>query len=96
MFFKKSGDTVSAAKFNILTCITILPPVIVAVFFPQIADILSLVGAVAGLFIVYMLPVFTYLAKLKTEVDNPTLARANQMYIDYKNRKLYQEKIRST
>lgn len=97
LFFKRSDDTISAMKFNILTCFTCLPPLCVAVFFPQIADVLSLVGAVAGLIIVYMLPVFTYLAKLKTEVDNPTLARANQLYIDYKNRKLYQEKMmRST
>ena len=54
-------------------------------------------GAVARLIIVYIFPVLTYLAKLKTEVDNPTLASVNQLYIDYKNRKLYQEKMmRST
>ena len=51
-------------------------PAFITIIYPHIADILSYVGAVAGLFIVYILPVMTYLQKLKIESDNPLFAEA--------------------
>lgn len=51
-------------------------PTLVCMFYPQIASILGIIGSVAGLFIVYILPVITYLKKIKTECENPILAKA--------------------
>ena len=46
-----------------------------------------------GLFVVYILPVVTYLQKLKIESDNPLFAEAAQISNMYYNVKMYQEKL---
>lgn len=46
------------------------------IFYPNVASVLGLVGAFAGLLIVYILPVITYLKKVKTECEHPLLAKA--------------------
>lgn len=71
----------------------LLIPSTITVVYPKIADILSYVGAVAGLFVVYILPVVTHLHKLKIESDNPLFAEATQISNMYYNDKMYQEKL---
>ena len=58
-------------------------PLSITVFYPQIAIVLSYVGAVAGLFMIYFLPIVTYLVKLKNECDNPILYKALKMNDEY-------------
>jgi hypothetical protein len=48
----------------------------ITIFYPKIASILGLIGSIAGLFIVYVLPVITHLKKFKTEIEHPLLAKA--------------------
>ena len=45
-------------------------------FYPQIGSILGMIGSIAGLFIVYVLPTITYLKQVKTECEHPILANA--------------------
>jgi hypothetical protein len=51
-------------------------PALITIFYPKIGSILGYVGAVAGLFIVYILPVITHLKKYKTQIEHPLLAKA--------------------
>ena len=51
-------------------------PTLVAIVYPKVASVLGIIGSIAGLIIVYILPVFTYLKKVKTECENPILAKA--------------------
>jgi hypothetical protein len=59
-----------------MTALILLIPLSITVFYPKIASILSYVGSVAGFFVLYSLPVFTYLQKLKDEIENPILTEA--------------------
>jgi len=83
------GFMVSARAFNITTALCLLIPFGITVFYPKIASILGYVGAVAGLFIIYLLPVCTYLCKLKNDSDNPILYQAQNLQHNYQNNKLY-------
>ena len=58
------GTYITAKKFNITTCLILLVPLLVSVFYPQIASILGYVGSICGLFAVYLIPVLTHLSKL--------------------------------
>lgn len=51
-------------------------PTMITIFYPKIGSILGLIGAVAGLLIVYILPVITHLKKFRTELEHPLLAKA--------------------
>ena len=54
---------------------------------------MSYVGSVAGFFVIYLLPIATYLVKLKNDSDSPLLAQAYDLNNQYQNMKLYQTKI---
>ena len=86
-----SETVIKSWIFNVVTLLIGLVPLCVAVFYPQIATILSYVGAVCGLIVIYILPVLTYLVKFKTECDNPMLARAHEMSLNFQKKKLYAE-----
>lgn len=90
---EQSGKLISNKVFNTWTILILLIPSTITVVYPKIADILSYVGAVAGLFVVYILPVVTHLHKLKIESDNPLFAEATQISNMYYNDKMYQEKL---
>lgn len=91
-----NGYIVGACTFNIVTVFTLMIPLSITVFYPQIASILSYVGSVAGLFMIYFLPIGTYLTKLKNDSDNPVLFQAQQLSHNYQNMKLYQSKVEPT
>ena len=84
---------VGASTFNVITAVIILVPLIFSIFYPKIASILGYVGSVCGLFVIYILPISTYLVKLKYEVDNPIIAEADKMNREYQHKKLYQSKL---
>jgi hypothetical protein len=63
-------------KFFTINLIFLTLPCGVAIFYPKVASVLGLIGSIAGLFIVYILPVITYLKKVKTECEFPILAKA--------------------
>ena len=88
----EGARTIRASHFNIVTAVLLLIPVAIAVFYPRIADILSYVGAVAGIFALYLVPIATYLSKLKMDYENPLLSLANQMNRDFEHKRLYQRK----
>lgn len=51
-------------------------PTMITIFYPKVGSILGQIGSIAGLFIVYILPVITYLKKYRTELEHPLLAKA--------------------
>lgn len=74
-FFPQDKE-ISDKQFKITTVILLIIPLCVAMFYPQIGSILGMIGSVAGLFIVYVLPTITYLKQVKTECEHPILAKA--------------------
>jgi hypothetical protein len=76
LFFRdKEIDT---KIFFSVNTINLLIPTLITIFYPKIGSILGQVGAVAGLLIVYILPVITHLKKVRTEIEHPLLAKAIQ------------------
>jgi heme/copper-type cytochrome/quinol oxidase subunit 1 len=75
LFRDKEIDT---KIFFSVNTINLLIPTLITIFYPKIGSILGKVGAVAGLFIVYILPVITHLKKVRTEIEHPLLAKAIQ------------------
>ena len=58
--------------------VILIVPALITIFYPKIGSILGNIGAIAGLFIVYILPVITHLKKYRTELEHPMLAKAIQ------------------
>lgn len=74
LFFK--DKEITDRIFYPLNFTILLVPALITIFYPKIGSILGLIGAVAGLFIVYILPVITHLKKVRTEIEHPLLAQA--------------------
>jgi len=77
---------VSQRNFVIINFINLFIPTMITIFYPKVGSILGQIGSIAGLFIVYILPVITYLKKFRTELEHPLLAKAiaDDMY-EFKN-----------
>jgi hypothetical protein len=69
---------ISPRLFQIVNVVGLLVPTLITIFYPKIGSILGSIGAVAGLLIVYILPVITHLKKFRTQLEHPELARAIQ------------------
>ena len=54
-------------------------PLIFSLFLPSVGSILSYAGAISGFFIIYILPVTTYMKWKRTQIQNPLLAEALKM-----------------
>jgi amino acid permease len=67
---------ISERTYISLSIAIICVPLLFALFYPHVGDILSYVGAIAGFLIVYLLPVLTYLKVVRTQYENPILAKA--------------------
>lgn len=74
-FFPQDKE-ITNVQFKVITVIFLIIPLCVTVFYPQIGSILGMIGSIAGLFIVYVLPTITYLKQIKTECEHPILAKA--------------------
>jgi len=74
LFFK--DKEITNKIFYPLNVTILFVPAMITIFYPKIGSILGLIGAVAGLFIVYILPVITHLKKVRTEIEHPLLAQA--------------------
>ena len=66
----------SQAVFFAVNSTCLVVPTLITIFYPKIGSILGNIGAVAGLLIVYILPVITYLKKYRTQIEHPLLAQA--------------------
>ena len=51
-------------------------PLICALYIPNIATLLGVVGTISGYLIIYVLPVMVYLKHMRTKITNPLLAEA--------------------
>lgn len=80
---------VGSSNYNKLIVSSLIIPLAITIFYPQIAGVLGYVGSFSGLFIVYFLPILTYLTKLKNDSENPLLADANLIHQDYLLKKQY-------
>ena len=74
LFFK--DKEITDKIFYPLNITILLVPALITIFYPKIGSILGLIGAIAGLFIVYILSVITHLKKIRTEIEHPLLAKA--------------------
>jgi sodium-coupled neutral amino acid transporter 9 len=54
----------------------LIPPMALAIFYPQVGKVAGILGAVGGLLCIYFLPTFTYLAQKRQEINNPALVEA--------------------
>jgi amino acid permease len=72
----RGRQDIGQQTFMITTISLLVVPCCVAIFYPKVASVLGIVGAFAGLIIVYILPVITWLKKVKTECEHPLLAKA--------------------
>lgn len=57
---------VSKATFTAVSTIQLIFPLLFAIFYPNVGSILSWSGSIAGLFIIYILPVVIHLKMVKT------------------------------
>lgn len=67
---------VSQRNFIMINFTNLFVPTMITIFYPKVGSILGKIGSIAGLFIVYILPVITYLKKYRTELEHPLLAKA--------------------
>ena len=76
LFIKVDGETVQMKDwlFYLITAVILLFPANVSIFYPHIADVLGYAGTICGIFVIFILPIVTYLYKLKMECDNPLMA----------------------
>ena len=74
LFFR--DQEVTPRIFYSVNTVCLLVPTLITIFYPKIGSILGLIGAIAGLLIVYILPVITHLKKFRTEIEHPLLAMA--------------------
>jgi Transmembrane amino acid transporter protein len=72
LFFR--DREITKTLFYSVNFICLFVPTVITIFYPKIGSILGLIGAVAGLLIVYVLPVITHLKKFRTEIEHPMLA----------------------
>lgn len=61
---------VDGISFYIINTILISVPLLFALFYPKITDILGMVGAVAGFFIIYIIPTSVHMKKMKIDLEN--------------------------
>jgi len=55
-----------------------IAPLLFCIFYPKIGTIISIAGAICGFFMIYVVPVLTYLKMKKIEIEYPLLAAAIQ------------------
>ena len=72
LFFR--DKEITQKIFLSVNVVGLLVPTLITIFYPKIGSILGSIGAIAGLLIVYILPVITHLKKFKTELKHPLLA----------------------
>jgi hypothetical protein len=67
----------SSDKVNMILNFSILiGPFVLAVTYPHVGSIAGILGALGAFICIYSLPVFTFVAQKKTEIDNPELMQA--------------------
>ena len=76
LFFR--NKEITPKIFYSVNFVILFVPTMITIFYPKIGSILGSIGAVAGLLIVYILPVITHLKKMRTELEHPLLAKAIQ------------------
>ena len=76
LFFR--DREITPTLFQAVNITGLLVPTLITIFYPKIGSILGSIGAVAGLLIVYILPVITHLKKFRTQLEHPELALAIQ------------------
>ena len=52
---------------------------------------MGFIGSIVGLWIIYLMPVLTYLKKIKGELDCLQVAEANEIYRESENKRLYSD-----
>lgn len=76
LIWRKEVDEIPVRTFRVVGVCTLFVPFLFAVFYPQVGAILSWTGSIAGLIIIYILPVMLHLKIVRTRLQNPLLAKA--------------------
>ncbi|TNV82174.1 hypothetical protein FGO68_gene8270 [Halteria grandinella] len=69
--FLFKGRIITTKIFQSVNIIGLLVPTLITMFYPKIGSFLASIGAVAGLFIIYLLPITSHLKKYHTEIYDP-------------------------
>ena len=64
-----SDQEFMGAWYNFFTILINTIPFLITMFVPYIAEVLGLAGSIVGLFVLYQVPVVTYLVKLRNELN---------------------------
>lgn len=59
-----------------LNVLILIPPGLLAVFYPQVGILAGILGSLGGLLCIYIMPTVTFLAQKKTEINHPHLVAA--------------------
>jgi len=71
-------DDLSPTTYYLLNIGISVVPLSMAIFYPKIGTILGYAGAASGFFMIYLIPVITYMKMRKIEILYPELASAIQ------------------
>lgn len=77
-------QNVSDMQYRIVTVSISTLPLLAALFYPKVGSILGYSASLSGFFMIYVVPVLTYLKMKKIEIQNPLLAKAiqeNEVYM---------------
>lgn len=69
---------VTDKQFKIVNIGISTVPLFFALFYPLIGNIIGIAASISGFFMIYVVPVLTYLKMRKIEIENPMLAAALQ------------------
>ena len=64
-------EDISKTKFFYLNATISIFPLLFALFYPDIGSILTYIGSISGFFMIYTIPVFTYLKMKRLEIESP-------------------------
>lgn len=59
-----------------LNVLILIPPGLLAIFYPQVGVLAGILGSLGGLLCIYIMPTVTFLAQKKTEINHPHLVAA--------------------
>ena len=72
----KTVDDIPRNQFIAMNCGISIIPLLSAMFYPAIGSVITLIGSVSGFFLIFVIPVVTYMKKKRLEIEHPLLAAA--------------------
>ena len=79
MVYKNNDfEALGKTKFRLLNLSILIAPLGFSLFYPKVGSILVYASSLSGFFLIYVVPVVTYMKMKKLEITDPLIARALQ------------------